>query len=1115
MLLHQNRLRYRQQQKPLQITRNCTTIVRFNITICTIAFKLFLLFLVIIVPYRTFYPQPLNDIVLFVDGWKIGNLFQRHQITTDSNEQSNGSHINIQNDRDDNNDIDDDSVLAPTISPTIEGSTSAESSCSLKSQTNKDVPCSSMDTSTTPTSSYFSILRQSCQIPTSLYQKMQILYDTTKEQMLTILCYRPPVGIASIFVLLRFLARSKRYLYLNHDANNENVEDRLFLQKLQQRDKRYDNDRNHRSYLFSQDDVAYHTFGGIERIRTRLCLASLLHRIKTGPTVALSSSPSEPITTTTSIPSYNTASLQDSTSRIQKLLIQALSVSSIPNGGSSWIQYIYNMIVPLAQSEDEHLRLRSTRQSSISVDTMKRKIQTTSIDNNVDDTIIAISLMTGKVRLHDALLRLCRDRVLQTTYRLARTVEHWERRMRYNTRPNMNSVGGLTPFIINNHVSTWLLHKVFRIQHSIENDRLCLSLAKAAYTMEVSRLGEITALLMERPHDLDSSNLIYALKATEQRQQQRKWEEAKADTPTIPSFGADNDRLKTDDEPSNRRRTTFTKLRTIVPLTVRHFSKYSFRWKADGKGFLSIRKFDNMSDGYIDGESANDVLLHGELMSPAGNEPSNALYNDVWMTQANNWIQNVKTLICQVIRESLKASTSKSLPDDCSENDFDAVQQQWIENDNPDLTINLEARNGNSVTPQELIRNREQQYRSIVTYIDSSTTWRRIGEGEKIRLRDVFGMNDWIIRLDLLGIPTSILIIYLAHTFHFRVVVPYWSTIRQSTIEISRKAFEILEQRVWVPLKGIYDDVMNRSPSMMSALGLDIEETSLDHMLRDLNFGDGTPATRQDAIRKATEQYEHDLSHGLFANFARGRLIRLLLIQVQQLKVGMLSALETIDVLIVGNRIHFKVLAAIPAILIASYGTRYFFRGLYNIRAKDIRPISAVHNEMTQYLNKMEKILLLSNPIGTVNKDKSRIAEHAQTDGDGQRGGNVGTSNARTRLLASNASPTAVPGTPMSKSEKSERRTVNHFSPMELGEMILNTHRYLILLDFSSPQPFPIGQCDEIHTSLQQYFNIVVTKEDHDFGSSSTSMIQQMDTTRQVQWLHTIQQKHQELMKFV
>jgi nuclear control of ATPase protein 2 len=212
---------------------------------------------------------------------------------------------------------------------------------------------------------------------------------------------------------------------------------------------------------------------------------------------------------------------------------------------------------------------------------------------------------------------------------------------------------------------------------------------------------------------------------------------------------------------------------------------------------------------------------------------------------------------------------------------------------------------------------------------------------------------------------------------------PYWPTIQLHIVEISQKMMEIIQQRVWVPMKGIYDDIMNRSPSMMSALGLEVEETSLDHMLRDLNFGDGTSATRQEALRKATEQYEHDLSHGLFANFARGRLIRLLLIQVQQLKVGMLSALDTIDVLIEGNRIHFKVLAAIPAIVMVSYGTRYFFRSLYNVRAIDLRPISAVHKEMTQYLNKMEKILLLSGPVRPLNRNDMNM--NGNGDGNNSR----------------------------------------------------------------------------------------------------------------------------------
>lgn len=1109
MSLHKVRTQCR--QRPPTYTLHPFSIATMRNERCrrtNISFLLCLLLLAITTgPYYTLHSPRNVAIILYVDGWKIGNLFQRHRgNNNDSDDGYKSDHIFLPNDDNDN------FVTAPSISPTAIPETS---NLDDSSPGNPHATASSHLDTATPAASLLSILRQSFQIPIALIQKLQEYYDVGKEQIWTIVCYHPPVGMVSIFLLLRFLVRTKRYLFVNHGENsNDNIEDRLFLQKLQQRDKRYYNDRNQRAYLFNQDDVAYHTYGGIERIRTRLCLASLLHSSNT----ANGSSP--PIATGSSS-MYNTTSSDDSAKneqneqwerhKLQKLLIQSLSVSSLPNSGSSWIQYIYDMILPLAQVEQQYDK-RSTPLRPNPINTAPMG------GDNVDDSILAISLMTGKVRLHDSLLRLCRDRVLQTTYRLARTVEHWERRMRYNTRRGTSMIGGSSSSSTRSTVSNWLLYKIFRIQHSMENDRLCLSLAKAAYTMEVSRLGEITALLMERPHEMESSHLIYALKATEQRrQQQRKSETMTVSVPqtttptTSPTVGSGDNPIDTNAEPLNEQRgNMFRKFRTIIPSTLRHFSKYSFRWKADGKGFLSIRRFDNNSDGYIDGESANNVLLQDQKPSASvkqsSNEASSALYSDIWMSQANDWIHQVKSLICQVIRESLQATTSKSLPNDCSEEDFDILQNQWFRNDKNDLTINLNTSADEST--HGMIRNREQQYRTIVNYIDSSTTWRRIGEGEKIRLRDVFGMNDWMTRLDLLGIPSSIVIIYLAHTLHTRIVVPYWSTIRQSTIEISRKAFEILEQRVWVPLKGIYDDIMNRSPSMMSALGLDIEETSLDRMLQDLNFGDGTPATRQEAIKKATEQYEHDLSHGLFANFARGRLIRLLLIQVQQLKVGMLSALETIDVLIVGNRIHFKVLAAIPAILIASYGTRYFFRGLYNIRAKDIRPISAVHNEMTQYLNKMEKILLLSNPMGNLNQRRKEAVERNKITDGGQRGGTLNTVRARTKVPLSSATPSTVPDS----YTKQEQRAVTNFSPLELGEMILNTHRYLILLDFSSPQPFPTNQCDEIHASLQQYYNNIVTNDDDHVGSS---MIQQMDPTRQVQWLHTIQQKHQELMKFL
>jgi nuclear-control-of-ATPase protein 2 len=241
---------------------------------------------------------------------------------------------------------------------------------------------------------------------------------------------------------------------------------------------------------------------------------------------------------------------------------------------------------------------------------------------------------------------------------------------------------------------------------------------------------------------------------------------------------------------------------------------------------------------------------------------------------------------------------------------------------------------------------------------------------------------------------------------------------------------------------------------MMSALGLDAEETSLDHMLRDLGFGDGTLATRQSALQKATDQYERDISSGLLTNLMRGRLVQLLLVQVQQLKVGLLSALDTIDVLLQGNRIHFQVLAAIPAIVIATYGTRYFLWGLYNIRAKDIRPVTVVHGEMTRYLTNMENIFLLSDSVRLENHDREGGSSvHWETQ----------------------------------------------LQPAELGELILNMHRYLILLDFSSP-PFRPRDCDDIQQSMLRFLG-------------TTGTLKRLGNDRQLEWLGRIKKKHQDLVK--
>jgi hypothetical protein len=165
------------------------------------------------------------------------------------------------------------------------------------------------------------------------------------------ICYCPPVGIISIFVVLQFLIRTKRYLFLQGGMTN--VEDQLFLQKLQQQRP----NRNQRSFLFSDDDVAYWTYGGIERVRSRLCLAALLHSRGSMEDLQPSSQHEPDNNTTSTLASSSNVWTSTNGSEnnlrqkrtLQELLIKSLSISASPRG--SWIQYIYDLIIPLAQVE--------------------------------------------------------------------------------------------------------------------------------------------------------------------------------------------------------------------------------------------------------------------------------------------------------------------------------------------------------------------------------------------------------------------------------------------------------------------------------------------------------------------------------------------------------------------------------------------------------------------------------------------------------------------------------------------------------------------------------------------------------------------------------------------
>lgn len=571
-----------------------------------------------------------------------------------------------------------------------------------------------------------------------------------------------------------------------------------------------------------------------------------------------------------------------------------------------------------------------------------------------------------QVRATDALLRVTRDRLLHTTHRLGRTVSYWQKRV------------ASRPFY-------WFVVK--RPPASLAQDRLRLAYATAAYQTETKQLGRVVQLLLERPSDLPAEQLLEAYKESKVRFQQEE-RDARA-----PDEGDDDTEEEMLPAPPLKQPSTGKSwfgarrggaLNLTSPVFLRSLSKYYIRWRPEGGGLLSVRRAESAEQ--IHPDVASRMLLLPE------DEP--------FTTRAVGWTSRARKTICSIVQQSLQGSPSKPKYD-LSAEDFEQTSSSWCQNE-----------------PTS-----EEDWKRLLLYVDNLSKWRRVGEGDTVRLKDA-ALIGWTKRLDIMGIPSTLLTIQVAFWIH-EAVLPHWPQFRAAATKAFWKVLEIAQQRVWVPFKGIYDEIMNKSKGMMSGFGLKLEEESLDHLLRDMGFGDGTESTRESALQKAAEQYEHDLNNGLFVNFARGRLVRLLLIQIQQLKVGLLSALDTIDVLMKGNQIHFQFLAAIPAFLIATFGTRFFLRFLYSVRARDLRPVAAAHANMGSYLTKMESLILLD----------TRSDDHKS------------------------------------------------LSAATLGELSLCMYRYLMLLDYSAPL-FPSAATEQIHASLQGLVGTTLSKD----GSSDLAL---------------------------
>ena len=880
-------------------------------------------------------------------------------------------------------------------------------------------------------------------VPIQFIQVYNLFHD--------IVWYKPPVGIVSLWVVARWYAKMLNKATQKDDSNEKSSDSETSSlsvsgtpwkseQALLAKANRLDCHTG-RALDLDKCDMQYQRYGGIERVRRRLLYKVLKeqeqqHRTllsRKSSSVGLSdsivdrfedflgkSSGGSSISENAAVTKEPTTSNKDTNQqtivfydRYISALTEDLEKTFTPGG--SYSDFVNEQLQPMTQVEESYWALLNTVREQQQLEGKRQRISSlldceTNIDTRRGKMVMLLELahQTAETRMIDSLLRLARDRLIRTTFRLGRTVRHWQKRVQLHKQDS-----SLLP--------RWA-HQLL----GLDGDRMRLAFAEAAYSKEVMKLGKVVNLLVTRPYDMDDSALELAVQATTMTLNEEDYDNDGNDKIDIAKFRHAKNAAMT---PKNKQKNDMLKntrrarnsvqpfLRRLKP----NLSNMSVRFNADGRGKVNIQYYDDSSLA-IDARGAMQVLLKGGNDGEHGGDDKSE-NNLQWLEASRKWNEEGREALVDILQETVDNSV---LPNPKfavqAQTELQTLRSAWCHPSDYD-------------TPQQI----SDCWKSVFQMTRELHQYQRIGDGQNFKLKDV-NFLIWFRQFDLLGIPSAMLKIVLAYYVH-TLLLPYFPRMTKFTQESFAITKEIVMSRFYTPVKDLLEELMFRDTSntLMEGFSVSDEEESLDNMLRDLNFCDGSPEQRPEGMRQAMRQYESDMNTGML--WHSNRLVRLILIQVQQLKVGMLHATDTVDLLYQANRFNFQLLTIIPAIVIVTVGTKLFVRALFTLRAKDIRPIRYVHAEMTEYLHNLESILLLAR-----NRDEAPSASTATAYDDSKS----------KRKVYHRATKAMAPRRQLLLTDE------------ELGEFVNTLYDYLVLLDSSSPEPFPSWQCDGIHQSITE-----------------------------------------------
>uniref|UniRef100_A0A7S1BBG8 Nuclear control of ATPase protein 2 n=1 Tax=Corethron hystrix TaxID=216773 RepID=A0A7S1BBG8_9STRA len=410
-----------------------------------------------------------------------------------------------------------------------------------------------------------------------------------------------------------------------------------------------------------------------------------------------------------------------------------------------------------------------------------------------------------------------------------------------------------------------------------------------------------------------------------------------------------------------------------------------------------------------------------------------------WYDAAKRWMGEGKLVMRDIITEIMEETDQDT--DDVA-NDAMALLSKW------------------ALGGTDAAADAERLWTNAVSAIAVAERAQRAGNRSVLRGLPIFGDSKYWWAQDVVVLAAS----YALHL----AVAPHWDGISSAATRSWEITKGIAMRRFIRPAADIVDDlILNRRPRLLDRAILADAELSLDNMLMDLRLAERTEgrlasSARAAALSAASREYEAQLASGTIRNLLWGNSARLILVQVQQLKAEMLRAFGAIDDLVDANRLNVQLLAAIPSVLLAFGATRLFVVGMFALRSRDglVRSMRDVHEEMEDHLLGMERCVMLAKAKGAEN-DKGEVRKPSRTNTEAGAG-------------------------------------CGRLRGMELGEFVLLSHSYLILLDYSSPV-VSSRAADVVHQDVQNLLSI---------GSFCVNVDQQAAL------LNSIKARHKKLLRF-